>query len=511
MKRKFNEAALILLGFIFLKFILQYLLINPAYQLHRDEYLHLDQANHLAAGYLSVPPFTSWLALFIKCLGNGFFWVKFFPALFGALTIVVAWQMVKELGGGLYAKTLVAIAITCSSILRLNILFQPNSFDVLSWTLVYYLLILFYKYNNGKYLLWLGICFAIGLLNKYNILFLGAALLPAILITNGKKLLTNKYSYIALFVITLLLLPNFLWQVHNDFPVIHHMKELAATQLVHVDRSKFLIGQILFFIAPFFVIIAAFISFFRYKDFQPFRFVLYSFIIAIALFTYFKAKDYYSAGLYPVLLAFGSVFLEISTFKSKYKNAFRTLTFLIIIILFVIPLPIVYPVSSPQELSQKTERMKRYGVLKWEDGKEHQLPQDFADMLGWRELAQKIDAVYNTVAKENNTIVICDNYGEAGAINYYSRKNIHAVSYSADYINWFNFDAAYTNAIYVKESGEEVSADVKNSFTSINAVDSVQDKMAREYGTTIFVLKNANSSFNDLLKQKIKRSRVSNL
>ncbi|KKX47100.1 hypothetical protein L950_0228290 [Sphingobacterium sp. IITKGP-BTPF85] len=28
-------------------------------------------------------------------------------------------------------------------------------------------------------------------------------------------------------------------------------------------------------------------------------------------------------------------------------------------------------------------------MLTWEDGKEHQLPQDFADMLGWKELAKK--------------------------------------------------------------------------------------------------------------------------
>ena len=75
--------AVILLCFIGLKFAIQYTLIGPEYELHRDEFLHLDQADHLAWGYLSVPPVTSVISCIIKMLGNSVFWIKFFPALFG--------------------------------------------------------------------------------------------------------------------------------------------------------------------------------------------------------------------------------------------------------------------------------------------------------------------------------------------------------------------------------------------------------------------------------------------
>ncbi len=80
MRIKTNDG--ILLVFIAVKFVLQYVLINPAYELQRDEYLHLDLGKHLATGYISVPPFTSWISYLIQLLGNGVFWVKFFPALF---------------------------------------------------------------------------------------------------------------------------------------------------------------------------------------------------------------------------------------------------------------------------------------------------------------------------------------------------------------------------------------------------------------------------------------------
>ena len=145
-----EKPALIL--FILLKFTLQYAVVHPDFDLHRDEFLHLDQADHLAWGYLSVPPVTSWISVLIQWLGNSEFWVRFFPALIGALTIWVVWDLVKRLGGNLYAQSLAAVAMLSSAMIRLNILFQPNSIDILCWTLVIYCLVCFYQTGKSKWL-----------------------------------------------------------------------------------------------------------------------------------------------------------------------------------------------------------------------------------------------------------------------------------------------------------------------------------------------------------------------
>ncbi|EOR95305.1 hypothetical protein ADIARSV_1536 [Arcticibacter svalbardensis MN12-7] len=189
-----TKKNLILPGFIVLKFLLQYVLISPQYDLQRDEYLHLDQANHLARGYVSVPPFTSWVSLIIKVLGNGVFWVKFFPALFGALTMVVVWKAIKELNRNLYAQILGIVCVLFSALLRLNTLFQPNSFDVLSWTAFYFILIKYFNTKNTKWLFVAAIVFALGFLNKYNIVFLMIGFLPAILLTEQRKVFLEKSS-----------------------------------------------------------------------------------------------------------------------------------------------------------------------------------------------------------------------------------------------------------------------------------------------------------------------------
>ena len=136
-----SNKTIILISFIALKFLLQYILISPEYELQRDEYLHLDQANHLAWGYLSVPPFTSWNSYIIQLLGNSVYWIKFFPALFGALTIVVVWKSIEVLNGSLFALVLGATCVLFSVLLRVNTLYQPNSYDILSWTILYFTVI----------------------------------------------------------------------------------------------------------------------------------------------------------------------------------------------------------------------------------------------------------------------------------------------------------------------------------------------------------------------------------
>ncbi len=49
------------IGFIlaFIKFLLPFILQDPMYELHRDEMLYLEQGNHLAWGFMEVPPLLS--------------------------------------------------------------------------------------------------------------------------------------------------------------------------------------------------------------------------------------------------------------------------------------------------------------------------------------------------------------------------------------------------------------------------------------------------------------------
>jgi hypothetical protein len=501
---RIDTQYIILTGFIGLKFFLQYILISPEYDLQRDEYLHLDQGNHLAWGYLSVPPLTSWNSFVIKMLGNTVFWIKFFPALFGALTIIVVWKTIEELQGNLFARVLGATCILFSVLLRLNTLYQPNSLDVLCWTIFYFVIIKYIHSEKDRWLFAGGIVFAIGILNKYNILFLAIGLLPAILLTRQRQILFKKSFYLTVLLGLLLILPNLVWQYQNNFPVVHHLDILSKTQLVHVERLEFLRSQLFFFMGSVLVIIAALYALVFYKPLKQYQLFFWSFFFTLTVFIYFKAKDYYAIGLYPVYIAFGSVFLS-HVLHSGWKRWLKPVALALPVLFFISIYNFAFPNKSPEYIVSHRQQYRKLGLLRWEDGQDHLLPQDYADMLGWKELASKVDQAYAHVPDPDKTLVLCDNYGQAGAINYYTTKGIQAVSFNADYINWFNLDKKYVHLIRIKER-EERMKELQESgpyFGHAIITDSITNPYAREYGTTIFSFTNTKVNINVRLKNEI--------
>ncbi|HEV7620936.1 MAG TPA: glycosyltransferase family 39 protein [Flavisolibacter sp.] len=502
------KELLLLLLFVIVKMVMSYITINPVYELHRDEYLYLDQANHLAAGYVSVPPLSSFIAFIIQLLGNTVFWVKFFPAFFGAITLVVCWYTVKELGGGIKARICTSLALIFSVLLRIDLLFQPNSFDVLSWTSIYYFLIRFIRSGARKWIIWTGIAIGLGFLNKYNVCFLLAGLLPALILTRQISLFFNKGYYLALLIPLVIILPNLFWQVHHHFPVVHHMKELMATQLVNVDRKDFLTGQLIFFLGSDVLIIAALAGLFFFPSFRVIRFVGWSYIFTIIIFVYFHAKNYYALGLYPVLIATGCTYVELKFYKG-WKNYLLPAFAFINLAVFILVYPIIYPVLSPEKILQKQDKFKSLGLLKWEDGKDHPLPQDFADMIGWKELAQKALVVYKAIpdSEKNKTLVVCDNYGEAGAINYYNHGKMNAaVSMNADYINWFP-DIEVKNIIAVKYPGNFIEDKYIRLFQSISQQGIIENQYSREYGAKVLLITGVDTSFRLLYRSAIEKEK----
>lgn len=495
----------VLIFLILMKLVLQQFLIAPGWELHRDEYMHLDQAKHLAWGYLSVPPLTSWVSWIIHQLGNGTFWIKFFPSLFGALTMLFTWKIVEELKGGIFAATLACIAVMFSVIARLNILYQPNSFDVLAWTALYYVLIRYFNTKHSQLLYTAAFIFALGFLNKYNIAFMIIGIIPALLFTAQREVFSAKHLYLAGLFALVLILPNLWWQYKNNFPVVHHMNELTRTQLVNVQLADFLKEQLLFFLGSIFLIVAAFISLLFYQPFKRFRFVIWSFIFTMALFIYLRAKGYYTIGLYPVLLAFGAVYL--STFMDSHRHKWLRVSALLIPAIMFVPFAhLAFPIYTPNETTKHADAYKAAGLSRWEDGNDHHLPQDFADMLGWKELASQVDSVYRRASLNGTTIVITDNYGQAGAINYYSAfENINAVSFNADYINWFMLDKPIKNVILVKDIFDTDTARTEELpyFSAINLVGTIDHPLARERGTKIYLLTDAKVNINAILRKEV--------
>ncbi|GAC1419287.1 MAG: hypothetical protein NVS9B7_20830 [Flavisolibacter sp.] len=345
-------------------------------------------------------------------------------------------------------------------------------------------------------------------MNKYNICFLIAGLLPALWAT-GQLNILGKFSVAkALLIALVIMTPNLLWQTYHHFPVVWHMQELIKNQLNNMDRKNFIFSQFIFFSGSLFLIAAAFMGMIVFGPFKKFRFVGWSYVFVILFFILLKGKNYYSLGLYPVLIALGCVYLDQRFTRrwEKYILPFFAVTNLAV---FIVIYPIVFPVLTPEKNLSANVDFKFLGLLKWEDGKDHPLPQDFADMLGWKELARKTLAVYASVAdsEKKNTLVICDNYGEAGAINFYNYKKMPpAVSMNADYINWF-VPMDIKNIIAVKYPGKTIESKYTRLFHYMEIKDSVENKNAREFGASIIYIRGLDPYFKVILDGAIDRQR----
>lgn len=497
------KPGYLLLFFILLKFAIQYAVVHPDFDLHRDEFLHLDQADHLAWGYLSVPPLTSWISVLIRWLGNGEFWVRFFPALIGAVTIVVVWDLVKRLGGNLFAQSLAAVALLCSALIRLNILFQPNSIDSLCWSLVFYTLVCFFQTKNSKWLYFLALSFAFGFLNKYNIIFLALGLFPALLVTDKRRIFRDKHLYFSLLLAVVIVAPNLIWQYQNGFPALTHMRLLSKFQLVNNSRAGFLTEQLLFFYPSIFIWVTGLFALLTSRRFRDFRFIFWTFMFSLGIFTYFQAKAYYAIGLYPILIGFGSVWIS-EFFETGWKKNLKPILLLIPPALFLPALPLIHPYYSPNRILENPPPYSLLGLNRWEDGEEHPIPQDFADMVGWSDLANLVDSAYLMMPKTGRTLIICDNYGQAGAINYYSKiPGLRALTMNADYLYWFDLKEKVDNLILIWEKDEKITDRELNFFEEYQEIGKITYPLAREKGTTVHFLRGAKADINTILKDEV--------
>lgn len=502
-----NNRLLYILALI--KIIIPYFLQHAGYELHRDELLYMAEGQHLAMGFMEVPPMLSLFAWVTHLLGGGIFWVKLWPSLFGAATFLVAGKIVQSLGGKNFAIVLLFLPFIFGVYLRIFFLFQPNPPEIFFWTMIAYSIIRYTQTCQHKWLYLFGISVGLGMLSKYSVSFYTVAIISGLLFTQQRKVLKNKHFWYASLIGFIIFIPNLTWQYLHHFPVVYHMQALRQTQLQYISPADFLINQVLFNLPCFFIWLSGLI----YTLFSKrYRFIGLGYVVIITLLLLGHGKDYYAMGVYPVLFAFGSVTLE--KFAVKGRKKWR-LAFIIFPVLTGIPfLPVLLPILPPGQLADLYARthISKTGLLKWEDLKDHPLPQDFADMLGWKEMAKKVAKAYNQLddSSKNNVFIFCNNYGMAGAVNYYGAKwgLPQAYSDNASFLYWLPANKYIQDIILVTDDPHEDQHDFAKGFVSVTKVDSVTSPYAKEKGDYIYLFKGADDHFREFFKSKIKKDQL---
>jgi hypothetical protein len=414
-----------------------HLLVNrfSPYGFQRDEFLYMAMGRHLRLWRMDFPPFIAMLSEAERfVLGDSILAIRFAPAIAAGLLVWMAGLIARELGGGKFAQFLAALAVATSPLfLRTGDLFQPVVLDQLWWTLALYALV---KLGSSapsddtlstapRWWIVLGVACGLGLLTKFSLLFFGVALVAALIIAPQRRVLLTRWPWVAGAIAFVIGIPSIVGQVELGYPVISQMKTLQGSQLAHVSAWSFVGGQFYLGAAALLALAGA-LYLVRAERMRRFRAVGWTCIGAFMLLLVLHGKSYYIGPIYPTLFASGGVAFERWTERGTVRVAtlVRALACVVLVAYAAIGSPLELPIFSKETTAAFAARSKISGATRTNMGVALKLPQDYADMLGWPELASAVAHAYDSLPPEKRAQVVlgADNYGEAGALEYYGPR-----------------------------------------------------------------------------------------
>ncbi len=411
------------------------LAVTP-FGIHRDAFLYFAMGDHLRLWHMDFPPLIAIMGnLQTAIFGQTLAAARVFPALEGCAILILAALIARELGGGRFAQGLAALPMLCEGIfLRPSNLFQPVVLDQLWWTLALFFLVRVaraHAENDARAgrNAWLafGVAMGLGLLTKFSILFIGLSILLAILVTTLRRALATPWPWIAAAIAFALGSPSIAGQINLGFPVAGQMHQLEASQLVHVSYASFVLTQPLMVgLMGFLVSLAGTAALLWWKPLRAYRVVGVSCVFVFVLLMVLHGKAYYVGPIYPTLIAAGAVWLDGAALARvpSIPRVFRWGVVTGLIAEGVLGLPITLPILSPERTAVYIARLGLDAANATNWGGTDVIPQDFADQLGWRHQVEAVARVYDslTPAEQAQTVIGADNYGEAGALEFYGPR-----------------------------------------------------------------------------------------
>jgi hypothetical protein len=156
---------------------------------------------------------------------------------------------------------------------------------------------------------------------------------------------------------------------------------------------------------------------------RPFRAAGWCITVSFVLLMVGQGKAYYAGPLYPTLFAAGAVLLE-RALHGLRGEIVRAAVVAVLFAFFLIVLPLGVPILPPLEMAAYARALGMTAAVRTNTGEIGSLPQDFADMLGWKEQAEAVAAVYRSLppGQRERVVLVAGNYGEAGALDFYGSQ-----------------------------------------------------------------------------------------
>lgn len=483
-------AILIYLG---LCKLLLHLFTADNYGYFRDELYYVAASSRLDLGYVDFPPFVALVTAAVRAvLGDSLLALHFLPALAGAVIVVLAGLMARELGGGRFAQGLAALAtLIAPNLLVMGTWLSMDVFDQLFWVSAAYVLLIILKRDRPRLWLVFGLLTGLGLLTKLTMLYFGLAVFVALILTPARRHLRTPWPWAGGAIALAFLVPYVFWQMEHGWPTLEFWSNYGG-KIDEASPLEFVIEQIVTMQPPSFPLWLAGLLYYLFaRDGKPYRALGWIFVILFVIFMVQNARFYFLAPAYPMLFAAGATAFE-RFFRRRRWTWPGPAYVAVLAIAGVVVAPItVVPALPVGTLAAITGAAGGDGGLETETREVDELPQPFADRFGWENMAATVSGVHRDLPRTDRprSCILTGNYGEAAAIEFFGDKESlpRVISGHNSYHIWGPGNC--TGEVLVSVGVPR--GDLEELFGNIEQADTVTCDycMPDENGISVFVLR----------------------
>lgn len=422
--------------------LLLHLIFYKGYGFFRDELYFIACSHHLDWGYVDQPPGVAVVAWAARALlGDTLFAIRFVPAIFAALQIMFTGLTAASMGGRRYGQALACIGVLAAPQYFGSYL-NTDMFMTLGWAACAWVVARILAGDNPRLWLLFGLFAGLALQGKHAMLFFGFALTVGLVLSPQRKILLGPWPWAGAALAFLIALPNLIWEYQHHWATYELLSNIAkSNKNLVLGPVQYLLSNTMslsIFSAPVWMIGLAWLL--AARGGHRFRALGWAWIAAFVTFLALKGKDYYLTPAYSTLFAAGAVAIDSCLPQQKIGGRIlRPVIAVVVLLGGMIGWPYAMPMMSAEKFIAYQEALGTK-PHKTETMELAQLSQQYSDMFGWPEMAQETGRVFNTLAPEERAHcgVLAQNYGEAGAIDYFGRQYglPHAISGHQNYWLW---------------------------------------------------------------------------
>lgn len=416
------------------------------YGFFRDELYFIACGRHLAWGYVDQPPGVAVVARVSQALlGRTLFAIRLVPMLFAAAQVLLTGLTARALGGPRYAA-LLACACVLAAPQYFGSYLNTDMFVTLGWSACAYIAVLIFRGGSPRLWLWFGLIAGLALEGKHAMLFFGFAFVAGLLLSPQRTWFKSLWPYAGAGVALLIFLPNLIWEYRHHWATLTLLENIAhSNKNIVLSPWQYLATNSLSLSLLSLPVWCGGLLWLLFAERgRPFRPLGWSWIVAYLTFVILKGKAYYLAPAFAPLFAAGATAIGLWLERRRgwrpwAKPALETALVAVLLLGGMIAWPFAMPMMSVEHFiayehalgvaPEKTETMA-LGAL----------PQQYADMFGWPQMAATVARVFDTLppAERGTCGIFAQNYGEAGAIDYFGRQYglPYAISGHQNYWLW---------------------------------------------------------------------------